>query len=292
MSRKSGIKPLLTYLFKDEEKLHSKIHEPFVIRKNVRTRSLEKWVKEFEVNEALRQYKRKDAVKAYHTVLSFNGKDRQKMSTPMLKDITRKYMNLRGKDALYIAAVHYDRSHIHIHIAESGTKYKTGKANRLSKKEFRELKIAMATYQKKKYPELINSLPDHGRTAVRAYKAQNSRESRKEALHELLSTSWQDSTTLDEFLDTIKQAGHEPYYRNSQLTGIKYMNGQKFRLSRLGYGKEKLQERYDRSKKELAELRELQTIRDRSVSHERELGGRTRDFEEEKETLHSDESDE
>ena len=50
MSRRSGIKQLLTYLFKDEKKLQNKEHKPIVIRKNVRTRTLEKNVKEFEQN--------------------------------------------------------------------------------------------------------------------------------------------------------------------------------------------------------------------------------------------------
>lgn len=40
-----------------------------------------------------------------------------------------------------------------------------GQANLISRQEFKEVKLALDKYQKAKYPELINSLPSHGKIA-------------------------------------------------------------------------------------------------------------------------------
>lgn len=261
MSRKSGVRPLLNYLFKDEKKLQNKRYEKMIIRKNVRTRSLEKWVKEFDQNEALRQYKRKDAVKAYHTIISFNGKDRNRIDEAVLKDISRKYMNLRGKDNLYIATAHYDREHVHIHIAESGTRYLSGKANRLSQKEFKELKVTLQAYQEKKYPLLTNSLPTHGKRSAKSYVAGKNCGSQKNELQQALQNAFAKSQNLEGFLENLKSRGHEPYYRNGKLTGIRYDGSTKFRFSRLGYSDDKLKELGQRSANEARQLEELENLR-------------------------------
>ena len=258
MSRRSGIKLLLTYLFKDEKKLQDKDHKPIVIRKNVRTRTLEKNVKEFEKNEALRQYKRVDGIQAYHTVISFNAKDREHINETVLKDIARQYIAVRGKDAMYIATVHYDKDHIHIHVAESGTKFMTGKANRMTKQQFRELKIAMQTYQKEKYPELKNSLPEHDKKQGKTYTSEKTRSNQKEALQSILSNAYEKSKNTNEFLNAIKEMGHEPYYRNERLTGIKYDGEIKFRFSGLGYDKDKLEKLESREKETEKESQEIE----------------------------------
>jgi hypothetical protein len=100
ISNKSGAKGLLTYLFKNEEKLVSGKSKPIEVRHNIRSRTLRKWIQEFEENETFRLHKRKNAVKAYHTVLSFSGKDRKHITENMLRDIARQYIKLRGKDNL------------------------------------------------------------------------------------------------------------------------------------------------------------------------------------------------
>jgi uncharacterized protein (UPF0332 family) len=52
ISRKNGVGQLFSYLFKDETKLENDRDEKLVIRKNIRGRSMDKWVKEFEQNQA------------------------------------------------------------------------------------------------------------------------------------------------------------------------------------------------------------------------------------------------
>jgi hypothetical protein len=92
----------------------------------------------------------------------------------------------------------------------------------------------------------------------------------------------------------LKQAGHELYYRNGQLTGIKYDGETKFRFSRLGYDKEKLEALNKQPEEQIqeqqettrlqAELEELAELRSRSGnSREQEAEGRGRIIEEENE---------
>src|SRR5687767_4878510 len=159
LSRKSGTRQLLNYLFKKEEKLVGDKLKPILIRHNVRSRTLEKLVKEFDQNEALRLHKRKNNEKVYHTILSFSNKDKELINERKLRDVAKQYMKLRGENNLYIGTAHYDKDHIHLHLVMPGTKYLTGEANRLSWAEFHQLKLGMDAYQKRKYPELIHSLP-------------------------------------------------------------------------------------------------------------------------------------
>lgn len=270
ISRKSGgVGQLLNYLFKDETKLENDRDEKLVIRKNVRGRTLPKWVKEFEQNQAQRKSKRKDEVKAYHTVISFHDKDREYLNTEVLKDIAKEYMKQKGEDIMYIATAHYDQEHIHIHIAESGTKYMTGIANRMSKDDFTKLKAAMARYQREKYPELVHSMPKHGAKE----KTVDTRAIQKTLLATLLNDGYRQAKSQKEFLTYLESLGYEPYYRGGVLTGIKYDGERKFRLSKLGYDKEKLEELSMREE-EHKELLALHELRESGSAKERESTGR------------------
>ena len=267
ISKKGSIKQTIQYLFKDEKKLSDATHESFLIRKNVRTKSLEKWVKEFEQNEKSRIYKRKDAVKVYHTVISFNNKDSKFINEKLLKDIANKYMNLQGNDNMYIGTAHFDQEHIHLHIVVSGTKYLIGKANRLSKQKFKQLKLQMEIFQRKHYPELTNSLPNHNKQTAKEYQHNpNVRNTQKELLQKCLLEAFSKSNSLTGFIAAIRQQGHEPYYRGDKLTGIKYNGVRKYRLNKLGYDIEKLEEQYRKNTIEKNQLTELQTIRNNSNS--------------------------
>jgi hypothetical protein len=279
-SRKSGVKQLLTYLFKDETKLENEKDEKLVIRKNIRGRSVEKWVKEFEQNQSLRTTKRKDEVKAHHTVISFHDKDREHIDKALLKDIAKEYMKQKGEDIMYIATAHYDQDHVHIHIAESGAKYMSGVANRLSKEDFAKLKVAMATYQMEKYPQLVHSTPRHGRNE-NGYR-KDERETQKNHLAALLENGFSLAKSEKDFISYLESTGHEPYYRNGVLTGIKYDGDRKYRFSKLGYGTEKMGELGTREQEE-KELTALHDLRESASSKDRESTGRVMEEEHENE---------
>lgn len=243
MSRRAYIGRSLTYLFKDPEKLQSKDRRPVFIRKNVRSKTIEAMRREFEQNEALRKYKRRDATKLYSTVLSFHEKDSQFLDEKTLTAFAKEYMHLRGQN-MYVAVAHYDTpTHIHLHICESGTQYMTGLANRMSKKEYHALKVAMQTFQIERYPYLQHSVPKHGRgySKEKATSIAHNREGQKQELLTLLQQLERTARSQTDFLHLIQQAGHTPYYRSGRLTGILHQGDRKFRFSRLGYDTEKLQ---------------------------------------------------
>lgn len=272
LSRKSGTGQLLTYLFKDEKKLAGDRQKPIIIRHNIRSRTLDKQIKEFKINEQHRQHPRKNSVKAYHTILSFSNKDKDKITEKTLRAVANQYMQLRGKDNLFIGTVHFDKDHVHLHMVMSGTKYLTGQANRLSRAEFRELKQSLDKWQEKKFPELVHSLPRHGlnkATKEPVIDRRNGRVSQKGTLLKTLEDGYNKSKSIDSFLTTLKSHGYDPYYRAGRLTGVKSEDGLKFRLGRLGYDKDKIAKLDEIHLKEEKVLSELRDIREKK-SEERE----------------------
>lgn len=288
LSRKSGTRQILNYLFKDKEKLGSDKSRPLIIRKNVRSRTLDKWVKEFKANEAMRIHQRKNSVEVYHTVLSFSAKDKEHINEKMLRDIAKQYMKERGEKNLYIGTAHFDHDHVHLHLVMSGTKYMTGLANRQSRAEFHKLKLAMDAYQKKKYPELINSLPRHGRSQELKVgkinpkeRSKHIRATQKEALLKCLDLAYTKSKSMDGFLEKLRSYGHEPYSRGGRVTGVKFDGDRKFRFSTLGYDKDKITSLEADAEKEKQELNELNEIRDNASDRDRAADNRGRVMEDE-----------
>ncbi len=267
LSRKSNSAQLLKYLFKDEDKVLYEKEHPFTIRHNLRASSLDSWIQEFKENEACRIHKRKDSVELFHTIISFSNKDRDHISRALLKDIAKKFIALRGEESIYLGTAHVDREHIHLHLVMSGTKYRTGISNRISRDEFRDIKLQMDTYQRERYPKLVHSLPDHARAKKIPQLLKNSRTPQKEKLLVSLRNAYSKSKSVEDFLELIKSDEFMPYYRAGRLTGVIDKSGLKFRFSRLGYDKDKIEQLSQLQAKEqqqFSALRELRNIRNKN----------------------------
>lgn len=278
LTRRSNTLQLVNYLFKQEkgEKLQP------VLKHNLRSRSVNGWAKEIDANENLRILKRKDNIRLYHTILSFSDRDKDHISKSLLKDISKKYVELRGKDNIFLAASHNDKDHVHLHIIQSGTKYLTGESNRISKKEFHELKLALDAYQKEKYPELVHSLPDHGKS-LRLQRTEKEHQlqkregklSNKQQLLQTIETVYEKSKSLDHFLVQLKSEGYDPYYRGGKLYGIEDIDGRHYRFKTLDYTDklDSLQKQAETEEKELQELSDLRESKssDREEEYEREI---------------------
>lgn len=171
--KKTGTRQLVRYIFRymlQEEKTganNRKNDTPFLIRHNIKSKSVEGFIKEFENNLLLRRNKRSDQTIIHHSILSWSHKDAIHITDTKLRSIARKFIQLRGVNNLYVGTKHTDRNHIHLHFAVSGNQI-SGKSSRLSQKEFSNLKKNLDAFQKEKYPELANSLPRHGRSKERA----------------------------------------------------------------------------------------------------------------------------
>lgn len=282
LTRKNNSGQLIMYILRyilTEEKqmpLNQKKSIPFIIRHNIRSRTVEGYIKEFNSNELNRIHKRSNQTALHHTILSWSDKDAKHVTKDMLSDIAKQYIKLRGENNLYLGTVHRDRNHIHIHLAVSGTEL-NGKASRVSKQRFADIKKSLGTYQKEKYPELSHSLPMHGkkRESERSQKIEvpfnhKNRVSKKELMSTDLESIKAKACSFDEFLNLLQVNGYEPYYRgtNKTLTGIK-ADGVKFRFKTLGFDTQVLHEQYQKMTKEDKDLGEIIQLRRRVKERDR-----------------------
>lgn len=253
----------------------------FVVRHNIRSRTIPGYIKEFERNEALRIHKRKDSVQVYHTILSFSNKDKDQINEAVLRDMAKKYIELRGKDNLYVITAHHDKDHIHMHCAMAGTKL-SGLSARVSRTEFANIKKELDAYQREKYPQLAHSLPRHGKAKQIEAREElknikrNERTIDKNSILKVLDETYSKATSQEQFLDSLNKLGHVPYYRAGKLTGITYNGERKFRLNRLGFDEKKLLALSTKAKEETA----LQEIHELRNAWQREPVQQTLPFEE------------
>ncbi|MBK7359032.1 MAG: relaxase/mobilization nuclease domain-containing protein [Saprospiraceae bacterium] len=273
LTRRTGTQQLVNYLFKNEK---DNKPEP-IIKHNLRSKTVNGWSKEFDRNFDLRTNRRVDNIRLHHTIISFSNKDKKQINPELLKDITKKYIELRGKDNIYLASSHHDKEHIHLHIVMSSTKLITGESNRISRQEFRDLKLALDGYQKEKYPELVNSLPAHGKSqklqlSDPELKLQDreGKLSQKQGLLETVETVYSRSKSLDNFLSELKSEGYNSYIRGGKVYGVEDESGRHYRFKTLGIDLSKLEEKDQQAQEEARQLQELATLRD-SKMQDREL---------------------
>lgn len=268
LTRKNNSGQLLKYILRyilDEKKQDDK---PFLIRHNIRSRSLKGYIKEFESNEFNRIHKRSNQTALHHVILSWSDKDTKYITEPMLKDMAKQYITARGENNLYLGTVHKDRNHIHIHLAISGSKLDRT-ASRISKQKLADIKIMMDAYQREKYPELINSLPKHGKKKelIQAEVSKNldkqrRKFSKKDILINTITNIKEQAQSQDNFLSLLELNGYRPYFRgaNKSLTGINH-EGRKYRFKTLGLDVKTIESNFRNATKESQELEEIQHLR-------------------------------
>ncbi|MCW3120849.1 MAG: hypothetical protein JWQ38_341 [Flavipsychrobacter sp.] len=253
---------------KDASSVNKPELESIIIKNNIRSRSIPGYIKEFERNESFRLHARSNNVLAHHHVISFNKLDSPNITGKMLKDIAQKYMSLK-ESSLFLGAVHHDKDHVHIHLIQSGVQYCTGIANREPKEKFLRTIDTMQRYQLEMYPQLSHSrVSEHAKSSNEKASEKNIKTLErcvdKNALLGLLEAIHSKASSTEHFLDMVTKAGHEVYYRNGKLQGIKYEGERKFRFSTLGY-KEKLQELGKSKADQERALQEIQELRNGRV---------------------------
>lgn len=276
LSRKSNSKQLLEYILRyivDDNKLtkndltinDSNVRpNKFIIRHNVRARSIKGFLREFNENESYRIVHRKDSVQVFHTIVSFSNKDKELINDKLLKDIANKFIEERGSNILHVGSKHEDKEHIHMHICSSGTQL-NGRSARISNQKFKSIKLSLDRYQRENYPFLVNSRPEHGKSKRLAKEAllesfKTNRQSNKAALLEKLEEVSSNAISKEDFLSQIRNLGHEPYFRTGKLQGVLFEGKVKYRFSRLGFDQERL-ERIGEGISLIKGLQELKAIR-------------------------------
>lgn len=117
---------------------------------------------QFKTNDKKRLVPHTRANKAYHEIISFHAKDAKFLSKEDMLKVARKYAKERSPNSLVVASMHRNKQHLHIHCVISAVEYETGLVNRLSKKQFREVKMILENYQHKEL-HLQHSKVDHSK---------------------------------------------------------------------------------------------------------------------------------
>lgn len=248
----------------DEERLFNKEKRSFVITHNLKGNTINQWEKQFKENEIFRIRKRTDSVLYTHEIISFHKDDAKNISLDKLENMARAYIQKRNINGMFVAVPHFDKEHYHIHICASGLEYHTGKALRMTKAEFQKLKKDIQNYQIEYFPELSKSIVKHEKgknlqtEKEYQYKLRTGRATEKEQITGMLKTCYKASNSKDDFYKKLNECGLKTYIRSGKTTGVVFGN-HKFRLNRLGFTEERLEElnRTFKRGKEINKTREI-----------------------------------
>ncbi|MBS1686309.1 MAG: relaxase/mobilization nuclease domain-containing protein [Bacteroidetes bacterium] len=225
---------------------------PYYIKHNILGRTVEEIEREYKDNEKNRR--RQNGIRLYHDIISYRSADSERLSTDTIDKIARKYIELRNDKALYFGAAHEDKEHIHIHLMISSIEAYSGKSIRISKNEFKAVKMQLQEYEQEL--GLIHSQVEHGKgERTRKYDeyqlGKAGRVSRKDEIRQVLQNSFDSSLSREEFYENVQQGGLKFYERGGKISGIE--DRRRHRLQSLNYGEEKLAE-LDRRAEKLAEI--------------------------------------
>ena len=73
-------------------------------------------------------------MRLYHDILAIHPWDRDLITPVMLEDLSRKYIELHGKEALCYAVPHLSTAHTHVHLVFSGTRYSAGRCGSITQR--------------------------------------------------------------------------------------------------------------------------------------------------------------
>ncbi len=263
-----AFKHVVEYILKEADK-----DKPFLITRYVKDKNPEAIIKQFQANEELRTVKRKNNVLLNMDILSFHQDSGEALDDKILKDLVRKYISLKCPHSISCSVIHRDNTnHVHVHIVY-GIEYGTGRAIRLSKSQFADIKAQTEAYQREKYPELFQSQVQHkqiGKAKIKqkeqAMELHNGKLSDKQKLIKDLESIFIKAQSKTDFFNRVKGLGYELYERGGNITGIQQKR--KYRFKTLGYWNETLLE-LDQSLTKNKRLELLQQIRKRQEDHNR-----------------------
>jgi hypothetical protein len=258
-----SFKQLLEYISdKEKSRLPDTKKQSFIITHNLKGNSIKQWTEQFKKNEEFRKNKRTDSVYIYHEILSWHEDDTKNITPEKMEAMTREYIQRRNPNGIYVAVPHYDTGHPHVHICASSIEYRTGKSLRLSKPNLLKLKKETQNYQIENFPELSNSVVQHGKGGKKLLtdleyqmKQRNGRMSDKEVVIEKLNACFKHANSKVDFFNKLEEQGLSTYMRGGKLTGVLDRN-RKYRLGRLGFTEERLAH-LDKSMNRNRELEEM-----------------------------------
>jgi len=236
---------LLKYMTDEKKRLFDGKGGSFAITHNLKGLSIDIWEKQFLDNDKFRNVSRKDSIYLSHEILSWHKDDAKELTLEKMQEIAYEYIQQRNPNGMYVAIPHFDKDHYHIHICASGIEYRTGKALRLSKADFGNLKKDIQNYQLEKFPELSKSVVEHGkkgkgRMTEKEFqmKRRAGKETQKELLTGMLKTCYKKAESKEDFYNKLKECGLKIYERGGKVTGV-IIDDIKHRFKGLGYEQKK-----------------------------------------------------
>lgn len=232
---------------------------------------------EFLTNEAYRKIT-SNRLYCFHTIISLADLDQEKATPEVLQEIANKYLELRG-DILAYAIPHLDTASHHIHVLESGTRYRENKSSGLRKQELHNLKMELECFIEERFPQLEHSKVKHGKGKAYLKEAEYQLIKRKgtserEQLQKLVQRAYSTAKSKQQFLDTLLDHGYTYYERNSDgiITGVLSESGRKYRFKTLGLSPDQIMalESIHEQQEEEQLLNQLQNIRQNKNPKNRE----------------------
>jgi hypothetical protein len=156
---------VIDYILRESEQENAFVITKFVKGSNFEAKEL---ANQYIQNEEYRKNRRKNNVLLYMDILSFHEDNADNLTNEKLTKIAKKYISLRAPLSMVTATVHRnEKSHTHLHFAISGTQYKTGVSNRISRDDFKnKVKIPMEKFQQQHFPELKRSEINHDKSTT------------------------------------------------------------------------------------------------------------------------------
>lgn len=229
-------------------------------------------VSQFNDNESKRTIERRNKNIAYHEILSFHKADTDKLPKKVLLKIARKYAKERSPNSMVISTMHSDKDHLHIHNVISALEFATGKPVRLSRKEFKEVKIRMEQFQEKELG-LTFSKVNHSKKKEAMLQLDIERElnlrgkqSERQELRDVLIEVFARVRTEEVDKKEFEKAGIQFYSRGGKIVGVQGFK-RRYRLKTLGFDPARIS--MEKELKRMTELQKLKSRKDKDQEQER-----------------------
>lgn len=221
--------------------------QPVTIRHNV-FGSIKEIEEQFKDNNARRLNHRSNNNLLLHTILALSEKNKEEITPDMLLHLSREYLKLLDPDSLAFGSIHMSGNpHAHILVSASNL---LGHSTRVSRDEFQRIKQELQAIQIRDYPELDQSVVEHGggymAKSEMEYQIQRAgRVSRKDELKEMIAASFELAHSREEFFSLLADEGLNVYERSGEVKGIED-ELRNYRFQTLGIQMEELDKREER----------------------------------------------
>ena len=245
-----------------------------VKQEQILEKRIQNMVKQFESNELKRKIQRSNKNRAYHEIVSFHKSDTDKLPKKVLLKIARKYARERSPNSMVISTMHSDKSHLHIHNVISALEFATGKPVRLSRKEFKDVKIRMEQFQEKELG-LEHSKVNHSKKKEqmlqldidRELNLRGKRSERQEIQFKLIQV-FSKARTEKFYFKELEKAGIELYSRGGKIVGVQGFN-KRYRLKTLGFDPTRISMEKMKGKNRFKDLLRLKSNKNKNHELER-----------------------